>query len=257
MQRRHRQRSATGASTWTTPTAWAIRTQPPSDRPRARAAKLRSKCRTCRGGEAAKGPAWLRRISGRMTATIKTLVIVEAVRLPVLRLRAGLRGRSARAPRARAAFFAGELWQPFTSLFVHLDFVGLRVRRPSVSGSWGRRIEQARGAAAHVGAVLRRGTCWPTSSIAGVWRLRGFGPVPFVDGCSFSRDGVVRGVRADLWPPTGSVLADDLDGPGAIHGADHARPRGGGHHRAARLAPAGGAARSPSSSASSGLRPAG
>jgi membrane associated rhomboid family serine protease len=130
------------------------------------------------------GPVWLRRISGRLTTTIKTLVLINlAVYLfyvfardyrPFFEMHLAL------GPR----FFDGELWQPITSLFVHLDFIGFVL---TTIGLWfvGVAIEQTRGPARTTALYFGAGVL-SNLAIAGVWRLRGFGPVPFVDGCSFS-----------------------------------------------------------------------
>ena len=172
------------------------------------------------------GPAWMRRITGRLTATIKTLVLDQPGRLPVLRLRAGLRGSSSRAHLALGpGFFAGEIWQPLTSLFVHLDFIGFVL---TTIGLWfvGMAIEKTRG---H--APLRR-RCSSARACSSNLADRGRRP-----GCAAGgsvsvrrrllvlRDGVVRGVRAHVRAPAGAVLADDLDGPGPLPGADAGRDR--------------------------------
>jgi membrane associated rhomboid family serine protease len=126
----------------------------------------------------------MRRISGRLTATIKTLVLINlCVYLFYVFARDWrwfFEGHLALGP----AFFGGELWQPLTSLFVHLDFIGFVL---TTIGLWfvGSAVEQARGAR-RTSALFFISGLLANLAIAGVWRLRGFGAVPFVDGCSFS-----------------------------------------------------------------------
>ena len=119
-----------------------------------------------------------------MTATIKTLVLINlCVYLFYVFARDWrpfFEGHLALGP----AFFKGEIWQPLTSLFVHLDFVGFVL---TTIGLWfvGMAIEQARGPR-RTSVLFFAAGLLANVVIAGVWRLRGFGPIPFVDGCSFS-----------------------------------------------------------------------
>ena len=67
---------------------------------------------------------------------------------------------------------------------MHLDFVGFVL---TTVGLWfvGMAIEQARGPR-RTSVLFFAAGLLANLVIAGVWRLRGFGPIPFVDGCSFS-----------------------------------------------------------------------
>ena len=127
---------------------------------------------------------WLRRITGRLTATIKTLVLINLcvylVYVFARNWRPFFEGHLALGP----GFLKGELWQPLTSLFVHLDFVGFVL---TTIGLWfvGTAIEQTRGPRRTSVLFFAAGVL-ANLVIAGVWGLRGFGPVPFADGCSFA-----------------------------------------------------------------------
>src|SRR3954468_8318880 len=130
------------------------------------------------------GPIWLRRISGRLTATIKTLVLINLCVYLVYVFARDLRPFFESHLALGPGFFKGEVWQPLTSLFVHLDFIGFVL---TTIGLWfgGIAIEQARGPR-RTSVLFFVAGLLATLVIAGVWRLRGFGPIPFVDGCSFS-----------------------------------------------------------------------
>lgn len=126
----------------------------------------------------------MRRISGRLTTTIKTLVLINLCVYLFYVFARDWRPFFEYHLALGPGFFNGELWQPLTSLFVHLDFVGFVL---TTVGLWfvGISIEQARGPA-RTSALFFVGGLLSNLVIAGVWRLRGFGAVPFVDGCSFS-----------------------------------------------------------------------
>ena len=126
----------------------------------------------------------MRPISDRFTTTVRTLVIAELVVYLFYVLardaRPFMETHLALGPR----FFAGEIWQPFTSLFTTLSFLGFLF---SAVGLWyvGTGIEQSRGRARFL-VLFFGGGVLANLAIAGAWYLRGYGPVPFVDGCSFS-----------------------------------------------------------------------
>lgn len=128
-------------------------------------------------------PAWLGRITGRLSPTVKTILIADTViylfYVVVRQSRSFMEQHLALGPR----FFAGELWQPATSLFVHLDFVGFLF---SMIGLWfiGGFIEKARGSRRSAALFLVGGVL-ANLTIAGVYRLLGRGPVPFDDGASY------------------------------------------------------------------------
>ena len=108
-----------------------------------------------------------------MTATIKTLVLINlCVYLFYVFARDWrpfVEGHLALGP----AFFKGEIWQPLTSLFVHLDFVGFVL---TTIGLWfvGTAIDRRGGRGARRCCSSPRDCA--NLAIAGVWRLRGFGP---------------------------------------------------------------------------------
>jgi len=119
-----------------------------------------------------------------LTATIKTLVLINLcvylVYVFARPWRPFFEGHLALGP----AFFKGEIWQPLTSLFVHLDLIGFVL---TTVGLWfvGIVIEQARGPR-RTSVLFFTAGLLSNLVIAGGWALRGSGPVPFVDGCSFS-----------------------------------------------------------------------
>jgi membrane associated rhomboid family serine protease len=126
----------------------------------------------------------MRRITGRLTTTIRTLVLINlGVYLFYVfarDYRFFFQAHLALGP----GFFAGELWQPLTSLFVHLDFVGFVL---TTIGLWyvGTAVEQTRGARRCSVLFFGAGVL-ANLAVAGVAWLRGAGTIPFVDGCSFS-----------------------------------------------------------------------
>jgi len=83
-------------------------------------------------------------------------------------------------------FFAGEIWQPVTSLFVHLDPVGFLL---SMVGLWfiGAFIERAQGRRRFLALFFGAGVL-ANLAIAGVYRVLGTGPIPFIDGCFLAVD---------------------------------------------------------------------
>lgn len=80
-------------------------------------------------------------------------------------------------------FFAGELWQPLTSLFVHLDFLGFLF---SMIGLWfvGSFVERTQGTRRCAMLFFSAGVA-ANLAIAGVFWLRGLAPTSFDDGCVF------------------------------------------------------------------------
>src|SRR5262245_25959966 len=70
------------------------------------------------------GPTWLRPLTDRLTPTIKALVIADTVIYLFYVVVRQSRGFIATHLALTERFFAGDLWQPLTSLFVHLDFLG-------------------------------------------------------------------------------------------------------------------------------------
>ena len=123
-------------------------------------------------------------IAARFTPTVKALVIADVVvylfYVLVRPSRPFMEERLAIGPR----FFAGDLWQPLTSLFVHLDFLGFLF---SMIGLWfvGSFVEKTAGHAPVRGRVLRRGHRREPRDRGRLFRLRGLAPVSFDDGCVF------------------------------------------------------------------------
>jgi membrane associated rhomboid family serine protease len=128
-------------------------------------------------------PAWLRRFTDRLTPTVKTIVIADVAiylfYVLVRQSRPFMESHLALGPR----FFAGELWQPLTSLFVHLDFLGFLF---TMIGLWfvGGFIEKTQGSRRCFGLFLAGGVL-ANLAIAGVYRLLGSAPVSYDDGGSF------------------------------------------------------------------------
>ncbi|HMF39358.1 MAG TPA: rhomboid family intramembrane serine protease [Polyangia bacterium] len=118
-----------------------------------------------------------------MTATVKVFVVADLVIYLFYVLAPNVRGfmedHLALGPR----LFKGELWQPVTSLFTHITFLGFLF---SVIGLWfvGSVVEQLRGARRFLTLFFTSGVL-TNITIAGVWHLRGKGPIPFTDGCIF------------------------------------------------------------------------
>jgi membrane associated rhomboid family serine protease len=158
------------------------------------------------------GPDWLRRITGRLTTTIKTLVLINFCVYLFYVFARNYRGFFIQHLALGPGFFAGEIWQPVTSLFVHLDFIGFVL---NTIGLWyaGVAIERTVGAR-RCTALYFAGGLLANLTIAGTWWLRGFGTIPFVDGCAFRHDGLfVAFARLygrqpiQFWPTTLMVQA--------------------------------------------------
>jgi membrane associated rhomboid family serine protease len=115
---------------------------------------------------------------------VKTLLIVDTIiyvfYVVVRESRPFMELHLALGPR----LFAGELWQPLTSLFVHMDFIGFLF---TMIGLWfiGGFIERSRGSR-RAAVLFFAGGALANLAIAGVYRLMGRGPVPFDDGASFA-----------------------------------------------------------------------
>ena len=79
----------------------------------------------------------MRPISARFTTTVKTLVIAELVVYLFYVLARDARPFMLTHLALGPRFFAGEVWQPFTSLFTTPQFSGLLVQRdwPLVCGN--------------------------------------------------------------------------------------------------------------------------
>ncbi len=66
-------------------------------------------------------PAWLRPFTERFSPAIRNLVVAEAVMFGVAAVAPGLRETIAGHLALGPGIWAGELWQPLTSLFVHTE----------------------------------------------------------------------------------------------------------------------------------------
>ncbi|MGD0839099.1 MAG: hypothetical protein ABSB49_20885, partial [Polyangia bacterium] len=67
-------------------------------------------------------PAWMRPIAERLSPAIRNLVVVQAVLFGFYVMAAGLRVPISRHLALGPLVAAGELWQPFTSLLIHIDW---------------------------------------------------------------------------------------------------------------------------------------
>ena len=118
-----------------------------------------------------------------MTATVKVIVVADIVIYLFYVLAPNVRGFMEAHLALGPGLFAGEIWQPLTSLFTHISFLGFLF---TVIGLWfvGSVIEQLRGSGRFLAIFLGSGIL-ANLTIAGAWRLRGYGPIPFTDGCQF------------------------------------------------------------------------
>ena len=154
----------------------------------------------------------MRGITDRLTPSVKTIIIAQACifffYVFVTKARAPMEHHLAIGP----GLFAGEVWQPLTSLFVNLDPVGFLF---SVVGLTfiGAFVERAQGTRRFFAFFVIAGVL-ANVTLAGAWRLHGGGPIPYDDGPSFSlmamfvAFGRVHGrAQAQLWPLPFAVQA--------------------------------------------------
>jgi membrane associated rhomboid family serine protease len=118
-----------------------------------------------------------------MTAAVKVFVVADLLIYLFYVLAPNVRGFVETHMALGPGLFKGEVWQPVTSLFTHLSLLGFVF---SVIGLWfvGSVIEQMRGSGRFLALFFASGVL-TNLTIAGAWRLRGYGPIPFIDGCSF------------------------------------------------------------------------
>jgi len=120
-------------------------------------------------------------ITDRLTPTVKWILIADVViflfYVVVRESRAFMQTHLALGPR----FFAGELWQPLSSLFVHIDPLGFVL---TMVGFWfiGGHMERTQGRRRFATLFFGAGML-ANLAIAGTYRLLGAGPIPFTDGC--------------------------------------------------------------------------
>jgi membrane associated rhomboid family serine protease len=129
-------------------------------------------------------PSWTDPIADRLTPTIKVLVVSNALiyffYVFVRPVRPLVEAHLVLGP----GLFAGELWQPLTSLFVHLSPLGFVF---NLIGLWfvGATIERTQGARRFVTLFLVAGVL-ANLTMAAVWQLRAFRPPYYDDGCSYA-----------------------------------------------------------------------
>jgi membrane associated rhomboid family serine protease len=125
----------------------------------------------------------MRSITDRFTPAVKTVVIADVAiylfYVLVRQSRGFMQTHLALGPR----FFLGELWQPVTSLFVHLDFLGFLL---GMIGLWyiGGFIERTRGSQRCFALFVAAGVL-ANIAIAGVYLLMHVNPVWYDDGATF------------------------------------------------------------------------
>jgi membrane associated rhomboid family serine protease len=158
------------------------------------------------------GPDWFRPIAARLTPSVKTIVIAQAC---IYFFYVFVRG--ARVPMERhlaigPGLFAGEVWQPLTSLFVNIDFLGFVFALIGLTFV-GAFVERAEGTRRFFAFFVIAGVL-ANVTLAGVWRLRGGGPIPYSDGPGFSTLAMfvafarLHGrTQAQLWPLPFAVQA--------------------------------------------------
>ena len=151
------------------------------------------------------GSDWFRRVNDYLTPTVKALVIADAavylffVLVPLSR--AFIEAHLTLTP----GFFAGELWQPITALFVHLDFLNFLF---NLIGLWsvGSTIDRARGTRRFLSLFFGTGVL-ANLAIAAFYRHYPAAPVSLHDGAMFSvvalfvaNARIFGRQRAQVWP---------------------------------------------------------
>jgi membrane associated rhomboid family serine protease len=151
------------------------------------------------------GLDWMRPITERLTPSVKTIIIAQACifffYVFVRQVGPLMKNHLTIGP----GFLAGEVWQPLTSLFVNLDPLGFVF---AIVGLMfiGAFIERSQGTRRFFAFFVIAGVL-ANVTLAGVWRLRGGGPIPYDDGPSYSimamfvAFGRVHGrQQAQVWP---------------------------------------------------------
>jgi membrane associated rhomboid family serine protease len=129
-------------------------------------------------------PSWTDPIADRLTPTIKAIVIASTViylfYVLVREARPLMELHLALGP----GLFRGEIWQPLTSLFVHLNVVSFAF---NLIGLWwvGATIERTQGTRRFITLFLTAGVL-VNVALAGIWQLRAFRPPVYDDGCSYA-----------------------------------------------------------------------
>jgi membrane associated rhomboid family serine protease len=129
-------------------------------------------------------PSWTQPIVERLTPGVKVLVVVSAFvyffYVMVRPARPVMEAHLVLGP----GLFAGQLWQPLTSLFVHLDPLGFIF---DLVGLWfvGATIERSQGTRRFLFLFLGAGVL-ANLAIAAAWQLRAARPPAYLDGCSYA-----------------------------------------------------------------------
>jgi membrane associated rhomboid family serine protease len=153
----------------------------------------------------APGSDWFRRVNDYLTPTVKAVVIVDTAIFLFFVLVRQSRTFIATHLALGARLFAGELWQPITSLFVHLDFFNFLI---NLVGLWsvGSTIDRARGRGRFLTLFFGTGVLANLVIAAFYWH-REAPPVVFHDGGMFAVVALfVANARifgrqpAQLWP---------------------------------------------------------
>ncbi len=162
------------------------------------------------------GRDWMRPIVDRLTPSVKTIIIAQACifffYVFVTKARTPMEHHLAIGP----GLFAGEIWQPLTSLFVNINFLGFLFGVVGLTFI-GAFIERAQGTRRFFAFFVIAGVL-ANVTLAGIWRLRSGGsvpiPIPYDDGPTYSLTAMfvafarVHGrAQAQLWPLPFSVQA--------------------------------------------------
>jgi membrane associated rhomboid family serine protease len=129
-------------------------------------------------------PSWSEPIAERLTPAIKTFVIADAIFYAfyvfVREVRAPMFAHLALGP----GIWHGEVWQLFTSLFMHFDLLGFVF---NIIGLWwvGAFIERTQGTRRFVALFLVSGVL-ANVALAGIAHLRTYQAGAVFDGCSFA-----------------------------------------------------------------------
>ena len=128
-------------------------------------------------------PSWTDPITDRLTPTIKAFVIANVLFYVFYVFVRNARGPMEEHLALGPGFIRGEVWQAVTSLFVHLDPIGLVF---DMIGLWfvGAMIERLQGRRRLIGLFLVAGILANTT-VALLWSLRTFRPPFYGDGCLF------------------------------------------------------------------------
>jgi membrane associated rhomboid family serine protease len=129
-------------------------------------------------------PEWTSQITDRLTPTVRAIVIVDLVVYLFYVLTRNARAFMEMHLALGPGVFVGEIWQPITSLFTHISLLGFLF---NMIGLWyvGGLIERERGRGRFLALFLGGGVL-ANLATAAAWHLRGYGPIPFDDGCSFA-----------------------------------------------------------------------